>query len=234
MVSCFSQVVEKRLASVGRWIYPVIIKGSYTNCNITARKVCRLTRLFFVAFCIAAASQASATHTDLYAKPKALLLVAQFDPDEYFSLEKMDLTINVLKKGYELDQRKVSSALELCQQVKIAAKISSLDLIWIAGHGDERGLLLDENGGEFSKESLVPRDCLSGLKQSGAIVLESCSTGKGSDSFAKDLANFAQRAVVAPVEDIVHTQLSYLKNSLTFSFIGREERRNITKVFLPQ
>jgi|GEM_PF-3237314 len=143
-------------------------------------------------------------------QPLVLWLHSTKDHNGAFSLfRKTELhRLRSVNEKVDLVFREIASASDICYYLsKLSRKV---DALVIGAHGNPEQMELSvwnldhgKRSDRFDKSDLeytFRGNCLNNLKEDATISLESCATGRGSDSFAWNIAKTAKRVVFAPEE----------------------------------
>lgn len=143
-------------------------------------------------------------------KPLVLWLHSKDDHNRAFSLFRKDEIDRLRSVNEEVDLvfKEISDASSICYYLsRLSRKVDSLI---IGAHGNPTHMYLSmwnlDNGkrsSTFDKSDLqyvLRGRCLNNLKEDATISLDSCSIGRGADSFAWNLAKISKRVVFAPEE----------------------------------
>ena len=165
--------------------------------------------------------------------PVGLWLAANDDQDRFSGLSPFVLKIDDLRDGGNrlVKYNQVETVDELCDQIRAATKVGTATIAVINGHGSPSGVTLSKNS-KLSFSTNLTR-CFEPLDPSAPIVLLSCSTGEGSDSFGEILATQSQRRVFAPSRSIPGSGMRVIPGSLTRVEFRDDANEDVTRVFEP-
>ncbi len=143
--------------------------------------------------------------------PNALFLGAEFDDNGMMHRRALLFFLLSVSKTHRINIRMIGLKNEIREAVGEARDLYNrpVDLLILNAHGRDSQIMLSEREGHLEKSDIKPGD-FEGLASEAEIFLVSCEAGAGGEnSFAKTVADVADRSVFAAPSTISGSDLRF-------------------------